>query len=144
MVMTRRTRISIVLLALTFIAHEIWQVWKGDNREVNWWIANHDYPLSIQWYFKFLGIQVKELLFAIVIYRITYKIQSLRNVAIVVLIYAIVDLAMFFINFNQASYTLIYTTVGVISIIVFEWRQITKPFYKHKHEESHHHSTISH
>ena len=129
MVMTKRTLISIVLLALTFIAHEFWQFWKGDNRVVNWWIAN-DYPLSIQWYFKFLGIQLKELLFAIVIYRITYKIQSLRNVATVILIYAVVDLVMFFINFNQASYTLIYTTVGVIAIIVFEWKQVLKMFHK--------------
>jgi hypothetical protein len=132
MVMTKRTLISMVLLAFTFFAHEFWQFWKGDNSVVNWWIDN-DYPLSIQWYFKFLGIQIKELLFAIVIYRITYKIQSLRNVATVVLIYAIVDLVMFFINFNQASYTLIYTTVGVIAIIVLEWKQVRKLLHKQQH-----------
>lgn len=121
--MTPRTFISVFLLALIFPAHEMWQLWRGSNREVNWWLLM-DYPLSIQWYFKFLGLAVAECLKSIVIYRITYKIQALRMAAIVLLIYSLVDLVMFFVCFNKASYTLIYTTIGMVSLLVIYWRVI--------------------
>jgi hypothetical protein len=86
--MTPRTFLSVFLLALIFPAREIWQLWKTADREVNWFLII-DYPLSIQWYFKFLGAQISEFLMALVIYRITYKIQALRMAAVVVLIYSL-------------------------------------------------------
>lgn len=129
--MTSRTIISIVLLSLIFPAQEIWQLWKNDNSVVNWWIA-YDYPLSTQWYIKFLGAHVSELLKAIVIYRITHKIQALRMAAIVLLTYTVVDLLMFFVDFNRASYALVYSTVGFGVILVVGWRGIKKNISFHK------------
>lgn len=123
--MTPRTAMSIFLLALIFPAHEMWQLWKNANYEVNWWL-DLNYPLSIQWYMKFLGLHVAECLKSLVIYRITFKIQALRHAAIVVLIYSLVDLLMFFICFNKASYTLIYTMIGTVSLVVINWRMIRK------------------
>jgi hypothetical protein len=123
--MTPRTFLSIILLALVFPAQEIWQLWKHSNREVNWWLSL-DYPLSIQWYFKFFGLHLAEILKSTVIYRITYKIQALRMAAIVVLIYSLVDFVFFFINFNRAEYALIYATVGSVSMVVIYWRNISK------------------
>jgi hypothetical protein len=123
--MTPRTFLSIFLLALIFPAREIWQLWKTADREVNWFLII-DYPLSIQWYFKFLGAQISEFLMALVIYRITYKIQALRMAAVVVLIYSLVDLMMFFVCFNKAGYALIYTTIGMVSLLVIYWRVIAR------------------
>lgn len=134
--MTPRTFLSIVLLALIFPVQEFWQLWKNDNRNVNWWIAL-DYPLSIQWYFKMAGLKLSELLKALVIYRITFKIQSLRNASIVLLTYTVVDLAMFFVNFNQSSYTLIYTTVGLVVMIVYNWKSTVKLFKDLIHHKGH-------
>lgn len=129
--MTPKTFWSIVLLSLIFPAQEFWQVWRNDNRDVNWWIAL-DYPLSIQWYFKDLGNQIAMVLYSFVIYRITYKIQTLRNAAIVVLIYSLTDLAMFFICYNRASAALIYSTVGFVSLIVASIKIIKQIFHKNK------------
>lgn len=123
--MTPRTFVSVFLLALIFPAHEFWQLWRGVNREVNWWMTI-DYPIHIQWYFKYLGDHVGECLKAIVIYRITYKIQALRSAAIVVLIYSLLDLVMYVVCFNKASYALIYTTMGMASLIVIYWRVIAR------------------
>jgi hypothetical protein len=131
--MTSRTIFSIVLLSLIFPAQEIWQLWKGDNSVVNWWIA-YDYPLSKQWYIKFMGDHVARTLMAIVIYRITHKIQALRMASIVVLTYAIVDLLMFFVDFNRASYALVYSTVGFGVILIVGWRGIRKTIFKQKHQ----------
>lgn len=129
--MTRRTLISIVLLSLIFPVQEVWQLWRNDNRVVNWWVAL-DYPLSIQWYLKFMGYHVADILKSIVIYRITYKIQSLRNAAIVVLIYSFVDLAFFFVCFNKIPYALILSTVGFVCIVVFNLKSIKLIFHSHK------------
>lgn len=134
--MTPRTFLSIFLLSLIFPAQEIWQLWKNDNRNVNWWITL-DYPLGVQWYVKFAGSKLSELLKAIVIYRITFKIQSLRMAAIVLLIYTLVDFIMFFICFNQASYTLIYTTVGAVSLVVIYWRGVVKMFHNYLKKQEH-------
>jgi hypothetical protein len=127
--MTPRTFWSIILLSLIFPAQEIWQVWRYDDRNVNWWVAL-DYPLSVQWYFKFLGSKVSELLKALVIYRITFKIQALRMAATVVLIYTLVDLMLYFYNFNRAPYALILSTVALVSCFVFCWR-ITRTYLAH-------------
>jgi hypothetical protein len=125
--MTPRTAMSIFLLALVFPAHEMWQLWKTSNRDVNWWLAL-DYPLNIQWYMKFLGQHVGDVLKSLVIYRITFQIRALKYAAIVMLIYSFVDLLMFFICFNRASYALIYTTVGMVSMVVISWRMIRNYF----------------
>lgn len=121
---------------MIFPAQEIWQVWRYDDRNVNWWVAL-DYPLGIAWYMKFAGLKVAEVLKAIVIYRITFKIQSLRNAAIVVLIYTLIDMAMFFVCFNKASYALIYATVGLAVMVVFNWKAASKLF---KREQLKHHT----
>jgi hypothetical protein len=131
--MTNRTIISIVLLALIFPAQEIWQLWKNDNSVVNWWIA-YDYPLAKQWFLKFAGEHVKMLLMAIVIYRITHKIQALRMASVVLLTYTVVDVIMFFVDFNRAPYALIYSTTGFGVIVIIGWRGIKKSFTKHKHQ----------
>jgi hypothetical protein len=123
--MTPKTIFSIVLLSLIFPVQEFWQLWKDDSSVVNWWIA-YDYPLSVQWYLKFLGYHFAELLKAIVIYRITSKIQALRMAAIVLLTYCIVDLLMFFVDFNRAPYALVYSTVGFGVIVIVGWRGIKK------------------
>lgn len=135
--MTPRTAISIILLALIFPAQEFWQVWKNSDSEVNWWIAL-DYPLSIQWYFKSMGVCIRNVLYAIVIYRITFKIQALRTASIVVLIYALVELVFFFINFNRASYALIYATIGLVSMVVIYWRVISRSIRHLFHKEKIH------
>jgi hypothetical protein len=132
--MTPRTIFSLFLLALIFPAQEFWQLWKGSNREVNWWIAL-DYPLSVQWYMKFAGLHMKDILLAIVLYRITYKIQALKMAAIVVLIYTSVDLIMFFVNFNKSPYTLIYATIGLVVMIIFCWKNIRKNLAHHPHHK---------
>lgn len=129
--MTQRTIFSIVLLSLIFPAQEIWQLWKDDNSVVNWWIA-YDYPLAKQWWIKFCGERVSQMILAIVIYRITHKIQALRMAAIVVLTYTAVDLLMFFVDFNRAPYALVYSTVGFCVICIFGWRGIKKSILKHK------------
>lgn len=74
-------------------------------------------------------MRVSELLTAIVIYRITHKIQALRFAAVVVLIYRAVDLVMFFVDFNRASYALIYSTVAVVGMVIIGWRGIKKSIH---------------
>jgi len=125
--MTPRTAISIILLSLIFPAQEFWQLWRYDNRVVNWWIAL-DYPLSVQWFLKFAGWHLAEVLKSIVIYRITYKIQALRMAAIVVLTYSLVGFTLFFVNFNRAPYAIVYSTIGVVSMVVVYWRPISRYF----------------
>jgi hypothetical protein len=129
--MTPRSFYSIVLLALIFPAQEIWQLWRESNQEVNWWVML-DYPLAITWYFKFLGIHIADILKSIVLYRITFKIQSLNKASIVVLIYNFVDLALFFVCFNKAPYALILATVGLVSLIIFNWKNLYSYFHQHK------------
>jgi hypothetical protein len=129
--MTPRTIFSLLLLALIFPAQEFWQAWRGSNREVNWWIAL-DMKLNIQWYFKFLGIKLSDLLFAIVIFRITDKMRMLRLASIVFVIYAAVNLSFFIINFEHASSALIYTTIGLVSFLVFGWQGIRHALSKNK------------
>ena len=126
--MTPRTFLSIVLLGLIFPVQEFWQLWRNSDKEVNWWIAI-DYPLNVQWYLKFAGIHVADILKSIVIYRITYKIQSLRMAAIVVLIYSFIDLTLFIWCFNKAPYALILSTVGLVSLVVFNWKTLSQKIY---------------
>lgn len=125
--MTPRTALSLFLLLLIFPVQEFWQLWKNSNREVNWWITLN-YPTSIQWYFKDLGTVLAKLLMAVVIYRITFKIQALRFAAIVVLIYFVVEFVFFFVNYNRAAYALIYSTIAPVSLLVIYWRNISKWF----------------
>lgn len=132
--MTPRTFLSIVLLGLIFPVQEIWQLWRNSNEVVNWWLAIN-YPISIQWYFLFLGIHLAHVLLSIVFYRITFKIQALRNAAIVFLIYNLVDLTLFFVCFNQAPYALILSTVALVSLVIIHWKNLLKFF---------HHNKISH
>jgi hypothetical protein len=130
--MTTRTKISLLLLSLIFPAQEFWQLWDGDNRDVNWWIAL-DYPYSIQWYMHDMGAKVSNLLYALVIHRISFKIQALKNAATVILIFALFDLLMFFYCNNRASYTLFYTTVGLSFMVsVIFWPEIKTLFRKSK------------
>lgn len=133
--MTPRTIVSLILLSLIFPAQEFWQLWKNDDRVVNWWIAL-SYPLSIQWFFKMLGIHISELLKAVVIYRITNKIQALRMAAVVLLIFTVVDLIMFFVAFNKAPYALIYSTTAMVSMLVIGWR-VVKRMISFKHHVHH-------
>lgn len=132
--MTPRTALSIILLSLIFPAQEIWQLWRESSRNVNWWIAL-DYPLNIQWYIKMLGELISKCLMALVIYRITFKIEALRKAAIVLLTYTLIELLFFFINFNRTSYALVFSTVGLVVMITIYWRGVKKFLsFKHKNQ----------
>lgn len=130
---TIRTRMSMYFIGLIFIVPELWQIWRGSNREVNWWIAL-DYLISIQWWFKDLGVNVKCLIYAYVIYRITFKIQVLRTVAIIALIYEGVNVLFFFINYCRAPFALVYSMIGLVAMIVINrdviWEDIKTVFGK--------------
>lgn len=139
--MTPKTAWSLFLLALIFPAQEFWQVWRSDNSEVNWWIAL-DYPLSIQWYFKDMGNCVSKFLMSLVIFRITYKIQAMRNAAIVVLIYSSIELLFFFICYNRAAYALIYATIGLVSLLVIHWGYFKRWIYTSLSNLFHKHSKV--
>ena len=125
--MSPRTRRSLYLLAFLFIAQEFWQIWRGSNREVNWWIAL-DYKTSIQWYFKDLGTVIWKVVMSYAFYRVTFKIQALRRAAIVVLIYSLVELVLFFWCYNRASYALIYSTIGLVMLLIWNWQFFVEDF----------------
>lgn len=134
--MTPRTRLSLYLLALLFFAQEFWQIWKHTNREVNWWIAIN-YKTSIQWYFKDLGTVIWKVIMAYAYYRVTFKIPALRSAAIVVLIFTLVEFVLFFVCYNRAKYALIYSTIGLVVLLVVNRKYIKedvllllKPFTK--------------
>jgi hypothetical protein len=114
--MTNRTFISICLLALVLPVNELWHLWNHVSYNVNPWLAR-DYPLDIQWYVKFLCLNLSDVIKAVVIYRFARLNRPARIVSTAILVYAIIDLIMFFINFNQTDYTIIYSLTGVISIL---------------------------
>jgi len=115
---SKRTKFTIALIALILPLNEIWQVWKESNAVVNPWLAL-DYPLAIQWYFKFLGHSVSDVLKAIVVFRLSRMNQTLRLAARVYLIYTVFDLVMFFINFNKINYVLVYTLTGAVALLMW-------------------------
>jgi hypothetical protein len=122
---TPRTLWSIILLLFCFVAQEFWQIWRDSDLEVDWFLASN-YKTSIQWYYKDMGRDIERVIVAYVIYRITFKIPSLRAASIVYLLYAIAILCLFFYNYNRASYAIVFSTIGVVAMIAFNWKVFIK------------------
>lgn len=120
--MLLRTFITIMLIFLSVLAPEAWQLFKGHDYNVNPWLFLNR-PLHVQWYFKDLGNSISSLLVSIVIYRMSWKIDSIKKAAILLLIFRIIDLAMFFACDNLANYTLIYLSSFAIALIVYYPKQ---------------------
>ena len=115
--MTTRNKVNIVLTAMLPAIHEFWQIWKGDYREVNWWLAL-DYPYSIQWYFKDVGEKACLLIMAILVFRFSRMNESFRLAAGSVLFLQIVDFIMFFVNFNRFNYLAVYLPATPIILLI--------------------------
>lgn len=120
--MTKRTFYNVVLLALIIPVNEMHHLFKDDIKMVNsWWFL--DYPLNIQWYVKFLCLNISDVLKGFLIYRVSRLNQVFRIAAATYLIYTLFDLIMFFWNFNKGDYMVPYSFIAVIIISLAYYRQ---------------------
>jgi hypothetical protein len=111
MPMTTRTAVNAVLVLLIPLIEETHTFFDRSKRMVNWWILL-DYPLEIQWYLKFLGVAISNVIIALVLYRCSRLNQTFRLVTGVYLLYRLIDVLMFFLCFNQRHYILVYVFLG--------------------------------
>lgn len=102
--------------------NELWSFFE-QGKLVNNWLSGMNYPLDEQWYFKFLFLNVSNLLKAILIFRLSRMYHGMRLGALVYMVYCFVDLFMFTYNFNLWGYKIIYassfTLAGVIILIQY-------------------------
>lgn len=130
--MLSRTFWSITLLALAFFVREAWQFFKWAEININPFIFLRNYPIDLQWYVKFMGIEISQLLLAIVIYRMSWKIEAIKVTAIVFLIYAILDVVLFFACFNKIPYAPFFALSGLVILVVVNRKKLFNGTPKHK------------
>lgn len=115
--MTRRTYINILLLALILPISELHTLWEGSTAIINPWI-HYNYPLGVEWYIKFLSINVSDLLKAIIIFRVSRMNRVFRIAANAFMACTLFDFMIFFVNMQTGKYYIeLYSLVGVITII---------------------------
>lgn len=123
--MTTRNKVNIVLTAILPAIHEVWQIFKNDDRLVNWWLAL-DYPYSIQWYFKDVGEKLCLLILTILVFRFSRMNESFRLAAGFVLFLQAIDTVMYFVNFNRFNYLVVYlSSTPIILIVAFFKKDIS-------------------
>jgi hypothetical protein len=130
--MTNRTFINICLLASIIPLYELWRLWP-ENYTVNPWLSKGP-DISILWYVKGLGNMLADIVKAIIILRLSRMNQPLRIAAGTYLIYTLLDLWYYILDYNSSqtpAYVLIYSFVPLI-IILFAYKRKQSSPYKQK------------
>jgi hypothetical protein len=114
-----------ILMLVTFPIMALWLIWKYDYVFVKWWVFGHNVEY-LGWVMFFLCISIVSIIYDTMIYLSSYKIRALHVISIVILVYSIIDLVMFFLFFNRAPYAFVYGLVGVVSMIVINWKTVKR------------------
>lgn len=113
----KKIRTNLLLISILPFLHEFWQLWKGDMRIINPWLAL-DYPYSIQWFFKDIGEKLSLLALCILVFRFSRMSQPLRIAAWVALMLQISDVILYVVNFNKFNYLIVYLPATPITLIL--------------------------
>lgn len=140
--MTLRTIITIILIGISIPLMIIWKYWEGQMYNVNFWVSGYDFPLNVQWFVLFLSTHGRDLLISYAIYRMSHKIRAVRIMAIVNLVYSVVDTGLFFWSFNRGEDVLLvhYTVTGVVSLLIIMWPKVKQAI---KNSRNHHNINYS-
>lgn len=114
--MTTRTKTTIMLIVAVPLSFEVWKFWEGNPKIVNPWL-HLNYPLSIQWFVKFAGIQFGYLLTSMALFRLSRMNEPVRIASLVLVILSVFDLAAFFWNFNKNDYSLVYLSISAGTLL---------------------------
>ncbi len=124
--MSNRTIINILLISLIFPINELWPFFEK-GRIVNWWVSGMDYPLEIQWYMKFMFMNIADVIKGILIFKLSRMYPAMRLASAVYLSFCVFDLWMFFYNFNSSSYSIIYAMAApAIALVVMAQSVVSK------------------
>lgn len=144
---TKRTKSIVLLIIAVPMVWEAWQFFRDSDLIVNPWLAR-DYPLALSWFLKFLGIQVGQLLLSIAFLRASRLNFPLMIASVYLTVVSVIDLIMFFVNFNKTNYALLYNFAAIVTVFVAfnyekvgpgwygfidwccEWRFVIKQFFK--------------
>jgi hypothetical protein len=119
--MTKRSMLTVVIMALLIPLNEVHKLWDGVSFNISpFWFT--DYTLDIQWFVKFLGDKISWCIAAAVFFRLSRWNKEIRTAAIVFFVYTVIDLLLFFMWFNQKNYLLVYSSFCFITVAIMYWK----------------------
>lgn len=86
--------------------------------QFNYWLSGKDYALDMQWFVKFLCLDISNVIKALLIFRLARMNQVFRIAAGVYLVLCLLDLVFFFVDCNTGNYLLLYSFIGVFVIVI--------------------------
>jgi|GEM_PF-6657556 len=114
--MTKRTITTLILFYPVFFLNEVYKDFSGEK--IDPWL-NYSYPISKDWFVKFLSIELTMLITAIIMVRLTRgKDLMIKAAAWVWLVFRFHEMFRFFLDFNRGGYLLIYLAIPVAIFIV--------------------------
>lgn len=134
--MTTRTKTTIMFIVSVPLSWEVYKFWEGSDQLVNPWL-HLNYPLNIQWYVKFLGIQVGYIFMSLALFRLSRMNEPVRIASMVLLVLSVFDLGAFLWNFNKNDYSLVYLMISVLALLYTFYHnevklKIRRVFYRNR------------
>lgn len=124
--------ITVFLLVILYPINEIHTEFSKSTAYFNSWISGQNYPFPMEWFVKFLCLDIGHIITAYIIFRLSRINQILRLASAVYLALTILDLVFFFIDCNTGNYLLLYSFIGVFALIIAYPRRVQ---YKKKFKE---------
>lgn len=109
-----------ILLAIWFPLGEVHRLWRNDYSQYDVFV-NRDMLIDVAWLAKYLSIELQNIVVAIVLCIVLKTLdRMLFKISLVYLFFCITELALFFWDFKQSSYVLIYAELcAALIFIVF-------------------------
>lgn len=106
---------NIVLILLVLPLGESWHLFSNQDYYVNPWITV-DYPYHITWFAKDIVDHLSDIIIGVVVYRIATG--KLKIVSLALLLFRIYELFLYFYNFKQEGYGVVYFIFGSVCAVM--------------------------
>jgi hypothetical protein len=134
--MTKRNWVLLLLLVSVYPINELHTEFENSTLYFNSWLSGINYPFPMQWFVKFLCLDIGNIITAYIIFKLARMNSVLRIAAAVYLVLHILDLVFFFVDCNTGNYLLLYSFIGVfIIVIAYPKRMKYKKEYKPENTE---------
>lgn len=125
--MDRRNANIIFLLFAGLMCQELYHFVDHDNvKLVDWFIYPPKYLPDISWYVHDIGQSISLLLWFWAFYMACFRVRVLQKVLTVFMLFAICDLALFFICYKTSGYQYVYLITGISSYFFIAYKSLNK------------------
>lgn len=107
-----------ILLACTYIIGQAYELFEGMNITQNWILFKYR-PMLIAWNVKFLSEEICRVIEALALYVLAMKYKVDQDFMIpikIYLVYRMLDIPMYFLNYKTQYYWTVYVVLGLIEL----------------------------